>query len=247
MPKLNQILAVEKGEKTRIQTAITELYKLVQKPALFSGVSKTYAPINAEGETIPPQNVRVQLTSQEVLSNNARLMTDLITNEARKDWTNTVAKADVVLDDGTVLIPGAPVSFLLFLEKQLTDMRTLVSHLPILDPAETWTFDTNASLYKTAGSQTHRTKKTTVPIVLIQPTPEHPGQAQLISEDVLAGYWTEVKQSGALAKSDKAALLTRIENVLRAVKTARESANLQDEVASPKAAEAIFNYLQPQS
>jgi len=34
-----------------------------------------------------------------------------------------------------------PATYLLFLEKQLTDLHTLVSKLPVLDASETWVFD----------------------------------------------------------------------------------------------------------
>ena len=42
MAKLNQIIAIEKGIKSKSHSEISELYKLVQKPALFNGFSKSY-------------------------------------------------------------------------------------------------------------------------------------------------------------------------------------------------------------
>lgn len=81
------------------------------------------------------------------------------------------------------------------------------------------------------------------PIVLYAATPEHPAQTQLITEDVLAGYWSTVKQSGAMPATEKLALLERIDKLLRAVKDAREAANMIDEVKVPDVGAAIFNYL----
>ncbi|HEX5084517.1 MAG TPA: hypothetical protein VFY40_20945 [Blastocatellia bacterium] len=40
MSKLNQIVAIEKGVKSRVYGEITEMRKLSQKPDLFSGFSK---------------------------------------------------------------------------------------------------------------------------------------------------------------------------------------------------------------
>jgi hypothetical protein len=42
MSKLNQILAVEKGIKTRVYAELAELAQATQKPALVNGFMKTY-------------------------------------------------------------------------------------------------------------------------------------------------------------------------------------------------------------
>ena len=45
MPKLNQIIAIEKGTKNRVAEKLTEVYKTFQKAALFSGLVKTWRPL----------------------------------------------------------------------------------------------------------------------------------------------------------------------------------------------------------
>ena len=65
-----------------------------------------------------------------------------------KDKANCNARADVKVDD-TVIVKDAPVTFLLFLEKQLNDLKTFVGKIPTLSSDEDWTFDANANLYKT--------------------------------------------------------------------------------------------------
>lgn len=242
MAKLNQIIAIEKGIKSRVYSEITELNKAVQKPELFNGFSKDYRKKDDDGEDLPSEKKRVQFAVPEVLRSVERSMTELMEVTARKDWTNCKASADVVLD-GKPLIAGAPVSFLLFLEKQLTDMRTFVSNIAVLDEAESWSKDENSGLYKTEPTQTHRTKKIARPIVLYPATPEHPAQTQMVTEDIIAGFWQTVKQSGAMPKPEKQALSERIEALLRAVKEAREEANVHDEVETPEIGGVVFNYL----
>lgn len=240
--KLNQIIAVEKGVKARAYAELSELNKAVQKPDLFNGFAKSYQPKDDEGESLPPENKRVQFVAAEVLRSVERGVGELMEITARKDWTNCVASADVVVD-GKTLITGAPVSFLLFLEKQLTDIRTFVGNIPVLDAAESWAKDENSGLYKTDPVLTHRTRKIQKPIVLYPATVEHPAQTQIITEDVIAGFWSQVKQSGAMPKPVKLATLERIEKLLRAVKEARESANIQDESKAPPIGAAVFGYL----
>jgi hypothetical protein len=240
--KLNQIIAVEKGIKARAFSELSELNKIIQKSALFNGFAKTYQPKDAEGETLPPENLRVQYVATEVLRDVERGLSELFTVTARKDWTNCVATADVLID-GNIIIARAPVSFLLFLEKQLTDIRTFVSNLPVLDPAESWTEDKNSGLYRTEPTSTHRTKKVQKPIVLYPATPEHPAQTQIITEDVIVGFWSQVKQSGAIPRPQKLAILERVERLHKAVKEAREAANAQEESKTPDVGAAVFGYL----
>jgi len=242
MAKLNQIIAIEKGIKSRVYSELTDLNKAIQKPELFNGFSKTYQKKDEDGEDLPAEKKRVQFIGDEVLRAVERSMTELMEVTARKDWTNCVATANVVVDD-QVLISGAPVSFLLFLEKQLTDLRTLVANMPVLDEAETWSKDSNSGLYKTEATSTHRTKKVSKPIVLYPATPEHPAQTQMTTEDVIAGFWHQVKHSGALPKPEKQDIASRVEKLLKAVKEAREAANIHDEVTSPAVGGAVFGYL----
>ncbi len=241
MAKLNQVVAVESGIKTRVNAAVSELYKAVQHPALFEGFSKQYRPLSEEGEKFPPETKNVQMASRGVLEQALKALTELFDVTAQKDFANTQAKADVVVD-GNVLLTGVPVPYLLFLEKQLTDIHTLVAKLPVLDPAETWTADVNSGLYRTEPTQTVRTKKIQKALILIPPTDKHPGQAKDITEDVTVGNWEQTKFSGAMPAPVRTALVAKIEKVQRAVKFAREEANGQLAPAQDIASK-VFGYL----
>jgi hypothetical protein len=169
-------------------------------------------------------------------------LTDAWMITARKEWSNCVATASIVIGDFT-LIADVPVGYLLYLEKQLTDLRTFIGSFPTLDISEDWVHDDNSGWYKTAPVATHRTKKVQRPLVLYQATPEHPAQTQLITEDVIAGYWSTIKYSGALPTPMKANLAHRVETLLRAVKEAREAANSREEVVPPALSSRLLGYL----
>jgi hypothetical protein len=243
MPKLNQIIAIEKGIKSQAYAAVTLLHKAIQKPDLFNGFSKDYSPKgDDEDEKLPSERKRVQYNVTEVLRAVERETTQLMNITARKDYTNCVAKATVMVN-GHTIIKDAPVSYLLFMEKQLNDMRAVVTELPVLDENETWHQDANSGLYKAEATQTHRTKKVQKPLVLYPATAEHPAQTQVMTEDIIAGFWSQVKQSGAMPKPKKQALLQRVDVLQQAVKQARESANMTDEVPSGDPGKAVFTYL----
>lgn len=241
MSKLNQIIAVEKGVKSRVYGEFTEMHKSSQKAELFNGFVKTYRKKDEEGEDFPTERKKVQLMAGSILVRAATILTELFDVTATKDWANCHAVADVEVD-GRVLIKNAPVAFLLFLEKQLTDLHTFVDKLPVLDETDDWLRDENSGLYKTASIPTHRTKKVQRPIVLYEATKEHPAQTQLITEDVTIGYWDTVKHSGALPAPQKYLLLNRLEKLSQAVKFAREKAN-SVEVEQQKVGQVLFDFL----
>ncbi|MFI7615087.1 hypothetical protein ACIBP6_28035 [Nonomuraea terrae] len=241
MAKLNQILAVEKGVKAGGQRAVTDAYHAIQKAPLLSGLSRTYQPIDDEGEQLPPESTRVQVKAEDVLADVAKALTRLFDVTAAKDWTNTVARSDVVVD-GQTLLRDVPVTYLLFLEKQLVDLHTFVAKLPTLDPAETWTFDDNAETWRTEPVKTTRTKKVPRNHVLAEATDKHPAQVQVFTEDVVVGYWTKTAFSGALPARRVNELLARVQKLQDAVKYAREEAN-GTEAEEREIGAAVFRYL----
>ncbi|BCJ55953.1 hypothetical protein Asp14428_74280 [Actinoplanes sp. NBRC 14428] len=54
MPKLNQIIAVEKGVKSKAFAELSDAHHAVQKTGPLAGISRTYQPKDEEGEQLPP-------------------------------------------------------------------------------------------------------------------------------------------------------------------------------------------------
>lgn len=239
--KLNEVLAIEKGIKTRVNAEVTQAHRASQREDLMNGFHKTYQPKEEGDETYPPESKKVQFNYRGVFATVTKHMSELFNVTAQKDFANCLAKADVIVDDA-VLIKDVPATYLLFLEKRMDDLRTLVDKMAELDSAETWHYDSNSLLHKTQPTQTHRTKKVQKPIVLYQATDKHPAQTQLITEDMTVGYWNTVKESGAIPRPEKQAILARIEKVANAVKSARERAN-SIETERRNFAGDIFGYI----
>ena len=102
MAKLNQIIAVEKGIKSRSHQELSDAHHALQKPQLLSGISRTYQPRDEEGEKFPPESTRVQMRAEEMLKKTQEILTRLFDVTATKDLTNCRARADVG-GGGTVL------------------------------------------------------------------------------------------------------------------------------------------------
>lgn len=241
MTKLNQIIAVEKGVKSGAARELAESRALLQKPALLAGIARTYQPKDEEGEQLPPESTRVQVTSEEVLRRTAAALTRLFDVTATKDWANCAATADVTVD-GETLLADVPVSYLLFLEKQLAELQQFVKALPVLDAAEAWSFDDSTDTWRTDAVRTIRTRKVPRNHVKAEATEKHPAQVEVYYEDVPVGYWTTVKFSGALPARRVNELVQRVEKLREAVQFAREEAN-GTEVADRRTGDAVFRYL----
>lgn len=241
MPKLCQILAVEKQVKSTSDEQATALYQLLQKEALLNGVARTYAPLAEDGEKFPDERNDVQTRVHRVISKIADFTIPLYDITATRDSANLKAKADVMVDDVTIL-KDVPAVTLLFLEKQLVHVHTVICSLPTLPSTETWEFDTNVDAYRTPETKTSKSKKVPKVLVKAPATDKHPAQVDLVHEDVLVGYWTTFKFSGAISSEKKQELRERCEKLLAAVKFARETAN---QVDAPKVSigKPLFEYL----
>lgn len=241
MARLNQIIAIEKGIKSRSVQELAEAQKALQKPALLSGIARTYRPKDEDGEQLPPESTKVQVKAEEIIRQTVEILTKLFDVTATKDWTNCRARADVVVE-GQTLLTQVPVAYLLFLEKQLADLQAFIKKLPTLDASETWVFDPSADSWATEPVQTVKTKKIPRNHVKAEATEHHPAQVEVYYEDVTVGYWRTVKFSGALPARRINELLERIEKLSQAVKFAREEANNFD-VEEQQIGARVFQYL----
>lgn len=241
MGKLCQVIAAEKGLKQAVLRDVTDIYQQLQKAPLLSGIRRTYQPKDEEGDRLPSEVTRVQLTVESAMVKVKERLTELFDVTATKEEGNRGAEADIVVD-GKVIAAKVPVTYLLFLEKQLTDIATFVKKLPTLDPSESWTWDKNQGCFVTEPAGTLRTKKVFRNHVKAEATEKHPAQVEVYSEDVPIGTWTTVKMSGAITPTYAQELARRVEQLQIAVKAAREEANAL-EVKPVKIGHQIFDYL----
>ncbi|MGW0005477.1 DUF7873 family protein [Nocardia grenadensis] len=239
--KLNQLIAIEKGAKSQANAEVTAAYQRVGKADLLAGISRTYRPLDDMGEELPSESKRVQVRTREVIAEVKSTLTRLFDVTATKDTANCAAKADVTVD-GITVARDLPVTYLLFLEKQLGELKKFVAKLPTLDPAESWSFDEVSDCYATQPSQTVRTKKVPRNHVLAPATDKHPAQVEVYHEDVVVGRWTTTKFSGALPAKEVGDIDDRLGKLLDAVRVARETANATP-VTDVEPGRAVLDYL----
>ena len=222
--KLHEAIALRKGEVGRNQARLTEVNKAFGKAPIFNGFTKSYERIDDEGELLPSENKRVQRSVENELGVVRDSLNTLWSTVGSVEAGNREASANIDVN-GQVIAENVPVTTLLFLETQLTNLRTCLENIPTLSPDFEWTKDANDGLFKTGETKTHRNVKHTRAIVKYPHSEQHPAQTELIEEPKLAGYWNSVQHSGAMQSTRKAVLTSRVEIMLDAVKSARARAN----------------------
>lgn len=244
MNKLNKVLAIERAIKPGIYARFTDLHKATQRVGAMDGFEKTYRPAKEDDPTarqFPPESKKAEFSVGEIFEEVSKSLSELFDTTAAKDWANCSAKGDIVVD-GVTLLAQVPATHLLFLDKQLSDIRKFISSIVELDPATEWTKDPNTGLNKAAPTETIKTEKILEPLTLAPATDKHPAQVQVQNKDIVVGFWTTIKYSGALAKLHKKEYLVRVQKLINAVKGALEQANMA-EAPSQDIGSKVFGFL----
>lgn len=229
--KLHALLAVYsnmRGQATKLREELQNTFKT--KRHLFEGRQKTFisndentAPVIADKSTIQT-SVKEELHGW-LLPKLAKYM-DL---GYRIDIGNTIAKADIETEDGETLAYDVPTTTLLQLEKQIEQIRDLISIIPTLDPAKEFSPDaeSGAGHFKARDVTNPRTQKGKRVYTLAQATDKFPAQTQLVDEDIVIGKVLQQEWSALITPAKKAELLDRAEILYRAIAAARSRANEQ--------------------
>lgn len=241
MTKLNQVIALEKGVKATAESTLTFSYHEAQKPELFAGIVRTYQPLEDGAYALPPESKKVTARVPQLVTNVQTVLERLFDLTLTKDTTNASAKADVKVGDA-VLASAVPVTTLLWLEKQLVNLKTFISKLPVTDVADDWTWDGENQVFRSATVKTLRSRKVEEHVVVVAPTREHPAHVEKVVKDVPDGEWSTTKLSGAVSPFQRDKWLAQVGAVTEAVKRAREEANMT-EVSDVAMGNAILNYV----
>lgn len=240
--KQNQIIAITNGKKSQAEKELTLIHHSLKKVDLLSGIDRTYRPINDEGAQRPPEKKIVQTTVRKSIEKVSNVMENLINLVSMMDKGNCEAKADIVVDD-EIIAEGVPATHLIYLEKRINEeIATFVNHLPTLDSAEEWSWNSNIGCYSSEPKESTSTAKTLKHKVLYEATKEHPAQISEYTIDEIVGYWKTILLSGNIGADDKEKMLVKVRKLADAIKIAREQANMT-EVSKSDVGTKVIDYL----
>lgn len=242
---MHELLAVNddlKGQATKTRGDLISTFNT--KRHLFEKKIVTFKPVadGAQAQTEAQSDIQTTLKKEIEWVNN--FVTKAIDVGFQIDLGNTQAKAD--LPFGVGIIKDVPATFLLQLEKHLTQVRELVLAMPTLDPAKGFTPDKDAGsgVYKAREVNKERTKKEKKVLTLVAPTDKHPGQAQVYDADVKTGDIQEQEWSALTTPAKKSEVLARVDELIQSVKKARSRANAHEvDVATAHVGKQLLDYV----
>jgi len=248
MAKLHELLAVVgdlKGKKDKItqETAVT----FNKKPHLFLGEVKTLTMFDEsrkqeEGTERKPLATTVK-AKLEYIVDTFNLYWDA---KLQKELGNQSAKADIITNEGVVIAKEVPATFLLEMENELKELRRLYDTIPTLEvgrveweKSEQLGKDVYKSKYPIVSNKTEKTVRHKV---LVEATDKFPAQIDKWNENVPVGQYNLELLSGMLSPYEKSTILKRVDEVLIAVKKARQRANCVD-LTKRTIGNKIFDYI----
>lgn len=245
LPKLHELLAIEGSLESQANTTRQELANSFEKKRhLFNSQIKTFYPSADGAEPVQEEVSSIQTTVEKEFTWISGFLAKSYDASLQVAEANTKARGSITLANGTVLADNVPATALLELEKRMNELLTLVKAAPTLDPAKGYTQDTacEKGVYKAREITSVRTRKDSIPLVLYEATDKHPAQVQIQQKDVPIGNVKTLQWSSELTPLRKSEIISRVEDLIRAVRQARVRANEQ-EVEQVTIGEKLLGYV----
>jgi hypothetical protein len=246
MTKLHELLAAETNLETQAMKCRTDLVETFTKRRHHFEEKKVVFTPNTEGEQVKVEaQSDIQTSVTKELAWIKGHMVKALDASYQVAETNTKARADVILEDDTVLLKAVPATALLELEKRAVEVQQLIASIPTLDPAKGFQPDPQkgAGIYKARDVVKTRTKKDPKVVVKYEATKEHPAQTELVVVDKDIGTLAEQEWSSLISPAEKAELLDRAEMLIRALKRARSRANDAEVDNTKKLGSQLLSYV----
>jgi hypothetical protein len=245
--KLFELIVIRDQLKGQSNSTTADLKNTFDKKRHhFESKVKTFTPLTEGAQTTTEEESAIQTTVDGEIKDFLRpLVGKYIDTCFQVAHGNQVAKADVKLEDGTVILRDVPATALLDLENRLEELRSLFKSIPTLDPAKGFEPDPARpeGTFKAREVTKTRTKKIEDFVVVVQPTKEHPAQIAKITKDIDVGTIREQEWSSLITPARKSEILERTEELLRVVKQAAQRANDVELTSTPKCNDTLFGYI----
>lgn len=247
MSKLHELLAVESNLSTQSNKTRTELTATFHnKRHLYEEKLVTFTPNTDGAKAVTESQSDIQSTVAKEIDWLCGFMAKSWDVAHQVDVANTLAKADVVAEDGEILLKDVPATSLLQLEKRILEVQEFAQAIPTLDPAKGFRVDDQrgGGVYQARSVTKSRTKKVPQVLELAPATDKHPRQTQVYHEDIPVGTVQEQEWSAMITPALKAEILNNCDVLMRAVRKARAKANEVDlDVTGNKIGKKLLDFI----
>ena len=137
MAKLHELLAVHNNLKGQTLKVLTDLKATfgTKKHLFTKKLVKFISSVEEIPDSIKEQS-DIQSSVKQEIDWVSKILSNSIDASYAIDVANTEAKADVILEDGTVLLKDVPATALLQLEKTVREVSELVKTVPTSRPSQ---------------------------------------------------------------------------------------------------------------
>lgn len=212
----------------------------------FEGITKTYKPLEEDGQQLPPETKEVGTTVREEAEWFRTFFSEAVSTSFVKEATNQQARSTLRIFG--MEYKNVPATALLNLEGKLKELKAVIKHIPTLDDSKSWVSQSAQRGTKRVAEDewTYRTDQVPFNHVKAQATAEHPAQVEVLMTNKNVGKWFKRYFSGAISTENKAIMMSRVDEAIRDVVSAREEANRVEIVApgtdiGTKIFDAIFS------
>jgi len=245
MAKLHELLAVESDLENTAKKILQETKRTFKdKAGLFIKQIRETRMYDENEQNPPTETHEMTTTVYDRLDYTLKPFIKYLDAVGQKEKTNQIAKADLTIG-GTVIAHDVPATLLLGLETRLKWIRDIFDSIPTLPSGGKWEYDSAEGdhVYYNANPETRiKTAKTFMHKVLYEATEHHPAQIEKWEETKNIGEIIIKTWSGMISSKEKADLIRKVDNIIVAVKKARQRAN-STEVEKINIGKAIFDYI----
>jgi len=228
MTKLHEILAVEASKEKVANKLVQESIRTLGKENLFGGQVRRLVMLDTADDYLNgEERVALTTTVDENLDYLTKPIADYWDVVCQKDSANQTATSTITLNNKHIT-GQLPATFLLGMETKLNNLRKLYEVIPTLAPGITWDVDEQErpGTFKARNDVvSFKTEKDMEFKEASPATKEHPAQIAKLERTRNVGTFTTTRWSGMLTPLDKAQRLDRLDQLLNAVKQARQRAN----------------------
>ena len=244
--KLHEIIAIETQRSAEATAIVAEtITTLTKKHEHFLGSLTTYTPFAEEDAHLKESSSKeVDTTVRKKLDHCFKIVGNALDVTISKDATNQLAKASVEID-GEVIASDLPATALLTIETNLKKWLEILLAIPTLAPGRDWTPAPNKGegvYVDPTPEESFRTRKDPQFRILVPATDHHPAQVTQWNEDIKIGKKSITSWSSMLSLAEKSAIIGRCQELLAAVKQARQRANCQ-EVVDTKVSASLVRFI----
>lgn len=243
--KLHQLIAVENDLVKQANNILEETtVTFTKKSEHFDGFTKVYRPLNEDGEELPPEIKNIITTVDEKLCYTNESIFNALNATISKEMTNSSGNAVAKLIVGDIEFGTFSSTAFLAMERFFVKYREMIKSIPTYDPTRVWSKDNSSGkdLFVAPKETRARTEKVKKTLMLSPATDKFPANVQVYDDTATVGFYDTLYSTGKFSPLEKSTLLTKVDEVIHAIKVAREEAN-QADVTNVDVASSLINYI----